>query len=120
MIGFVDADLIRVCALIVAIVAAGEALRRGWRGVKQAFSDAVDTSATGHLVRYHLGPNGTTPPIHQRVMDNQATELAHHKQNTELLTAIAARLTQVEKAQQAAAVAAEHVETERRNQGDTP
>ena len=23
----------------------------------------------GHLIRYHLGPNGTTKPIHQRLQD---------------------------------------------------
>ena len=29
--------------------------------------DQVNNSETGHLVKYHLGPNGTTPPMHRRI-----------------------------------------------------
>lgn len=34
----------------------------------------VDTSATGKLVGYHLGPNGSTPAMHRRL---KKLEVAH-------------------------------------------
>jgi hypothetical protein len=45
----------------------------------QAISAAVDSSRTGHLVDYHLGPNDGTTPLHERV-DRIETELAEHRQ----------------------------------------
>ena len=27
----------------------------------------INDSETGKLVKYHLGPNGTTPPVHRRI-----------------------------------------------------
>jgi hypothetical protein len=40
---------------------------RIWDRAETLFSKAVDQSGTGHLVRYHLGPNGTTTPMHTRM-----------------------------------------------------
>jgi hypothetical protein len=40
---------------------------RMWDRAEQLFSKAVDSSSTGHLVRYHLGRNGTTTPMHVRM-----------------------------------------------------
>ena len=60
-----------IAASISALIAAGYAIRRAAKSlrasIEQAWSAAVDASETGHLVRYHLGPNGTTRPIHERL-----------------------------------------------------
>lgn len=45
----------------------------------QAISAAVDSSRTGHLVDYHLGPNDGTPPLHKRV-DRIEVQLELHRQ----------------------------------------
>lgn len=42
-------------------------IERMWDRAEQLFSRAVDASSTGHLVRYHLGRNGTTTPMHERM-----------------------------------------------------
>lgn len=51
-----------------------------WKVFKSAISAAVDLSDTGHLVQYHLGPNGTTPPVYQRI---RRLEEAHHIEHIE-------------------------------------
>lgn len=35
----------------------------------------INTSETGHLVKYHLGPNGTTPPMHRRIETLEANQM---------------------------------------------
>ena len=56
---------------LTAILAAGRASLLAWRSLKrrtrEAWSAAVDSSDMAHLVRYHLGPNGTTTPMHTRM-----------------------------------------------------
>ena len=44
-----------------------------------AISAAVDSSRTGHLVDYHLGPNDGTPALHERV-DRIEVQLELHRQ----------------------------------------
>lgn len=89
-------NLVAWCVAIVSIVAAAEALRRAFRwfrtAAKNAISAAVDLSETAHLVRFHLGPNGTTPPLHKRVSDIAAIEKVHHRQNADRLDEMNARL----------------------------
>lgn len=116
MTGASGTDLVIVAVGITAVIGAGYSVHRAVKSIrtwaegvvelaKHGFSDAVDSSATGHLVKYHLGPNGTTTPMHVRVTENHDTELRHHKQNTEKLDAVIDRLEKVEQAQQAAATA---------------
>jgi hypothetical protein len=95
--------LIAWCTAIVAFVAALEAIRRVSKWAKQAtiagISAAVDLSDTGHLVAYHLGPNGDTKALHERVksLEGDATERKriesdHHSQNTARLDSFEKRL----------------------------
>jgi len=44
-----------------------------------AISAAVDSSRTGHLVDYHLGPNDGTIPLHKRV-DRIEVQVELHRQ----------------------------------------
>lgn len=125
-------DLVLVAVGITAVIGAGYQINRAVRSIarwveglvelaKKAFSVAVDESATGHLVHYHLGPNGETPALHKRVTDNQAVELEHHRENTEKFDKVFAELEKVTTAQRAAATAvvvAEQVETDRREHDD--
>lgn len=135
MMGATGTEVVVIASGIIAVIGAGYSIHRALRSIrawvrriiaiaKHEFSDAVDTSKTGHLVTYHLGPNGTTTPMHQRVTENQATELRHHQQNTALLAEVVARLAAVEAAQQTAASTAvavdEEVETERARRDDPP
>lgn len=58
-------------AALSAIIGAFYLLHRAFRSMQtislQAISAAVDASRTGHLVDYHLGPNGTATPLHVRL-----------------------------------------------------
>ena len=67
---------------ISAIIGALYLLHRAFRSMQtisiQAISAAVDASRTGHLVDYHLGPNGAATPLHVRV-DKLETSLAEHR-----------------------------------------
>lgn len=40
---------------------------RMWDRAEALFSKAVDASSTGHIVKHHLGGNGTTTPMHVRM-----------------------------------------------------
>lgn len=71
-------DAGKVAAAVTALIGCGYAIRRAVASIrawvvsmvartKEAFSAAVDDSATGHLVKYHLGPNGKTTPMHVRM-----------------------------------------------------
>jgi hypothetical protein len=44
----------------------GEAIEDVQRRQEQT---GTEVSATAHLVKYHLGPNGETKPLHHRVSD---------------------------------------------------
>ena len=56
---------------VSAIIGAFYLLHRAFRSMQtisiQAISAAVDASRTGHLVDYHLGPNGTATALHVRL-----------------------------------------------------
>ena len=75
-------DVIDAWPLILGIVALfGWIGRRERAWTKEHISDPIhelrrrqdgigtEVSATSHLVRYHLGPNGTTKALHKRVSD---------------------------------------------------
>ena len=87
-------DAAVMAGAVTAIIGAGYAVHRALRSVRAwierawdraetAFGKAVDASKTGHLVRYHLGPNGNTTPMHERM---RRLEVAHdiedHNQET--------------------------------------
>jgi hypothetical protein len=127
--GMSGGDMVVAAIGVSAVIAAGYSIHRAYKSVRAwldrmwdlaraAFSDAVDASSTGHLVRYHLGPNGTTPPMHQRVSENQTLEKLHHEQNTKLLGEVCDRLTAVEQGQTTAASVAEDT-ARRANEGET-
>jgi hypothetical protein len=73
MLGFVDEwrDAGVVAASLTAMIVAARTFLAAWRSCKRrlstAWSTAVDASNTAHLVRHHLGPNGETTPMHQRM-----------------------------------------------------
>lgn len=128
MIDLSGADAVVAAIGISAVIAAGYSMHRAyksirawlgrlWDAARDAFSDAVDASSTGHLVKYHLGPNGTTPPMHQRVTENQELEKKHHEQNTKLLGGICDRLSAVEQGQTTASSVAEDT-ARRANKGE--
>jgi hypothetical protein len=56
-----------VVALIGALYGIGRVIRSSWRFVKNVDETLTVTKQTHHLVRHHLGPNGSTPPLHTRV-----------------------------------------------------
>ena len=75
-------DVIDAWPLIVGTIACiGWAGRRQRQWTKEHISDPIhelrrrqdnigtEVSATSRLVRYHLGPNGTTKALHHRVSD---------------------------------------------------
>lgn len=86
MIGFVEewTAVGIVAGSLTAVITCGYAVVRAWRSIKrrlvEAWSAAVDHSETGHLVRYHLGPNSGTPPIHERI---RRLEVVHGIKDTE-------------------------------------
>lgn len=67
--------------LFGASVCVGKFLKSLSTVTADVISIAVDHSDTGKLVKYHLGPNGSTPPIHQRI---RRLEEAHNIENTEV------------------------------------
>lgn len=84
-----DAGVVAVA--VSAVIAAGYSINRAYKSIrrwvarmivlaKEAFSDAVDASATGHLVKYHLGPNGKTRAMHERLKN---LEEAHAIEQTD-------------------------------------
>lgn len=83
-------------AVLAFIIAVAKFAQWTWGGTKTAISAAVDVSETGHLVNYHLGPNGSTIPLHQRVINTRTTEQMHHAENSAVLSDISARLLVVE------------------------
>ncbi len=150
MMGASGADLVVAAIGVSAVIAAGYSINRAYKSLrawivrmgdaaKQAFSDAVDASTTGHIVKHHLGQNGTTTPMHVRVSSIERAQTDHneaatkigaevrqldesstvrHEENTAKFDVIAERLTAVEQGQKTAANVAE--DTESRRQGDTP
>lgn len=60
--------LAAVCAFAWGAARIARGVWRSWRNftrrLRQAFDDVTETV---HLVRHHLGPNGNTTPLHQRV-----------------------------------------------------
>lgn len=70
-----------ITALFGASVCVGKFLKWLAKVSTEAVSLAVDHSDTGKLVKYHLGPNGTTPAIHTRL---RRLEEAHNIENTEV------------------------------------
>lgn len=70
-----------VTVLFGASVCIGKFLKSLATVSSDVISMAVDHSDTGKLVKYHLGPNGTTPPIHQRL---RRLEEVHNIENTEV------------------------------------
>ena len=68
---------------VSAIIGAVYLLQRAVRSMQtisfHAISAAVDSSRTGHLVDYHLGPNDGTTPLHERV-DRIEVQLGSHRQ----------------------------------------
>lgn len=71
-------------AVITGVLACLGALvkfaRATMRSARRGISAAVDLSDTAHLVRYHLGPNGTTRPVHERL---RQLEIAHQIEQTD-------------------------------------
>jgi hypothetical protein len=149
MMGLSAADFVVLAVGVSAVIAAGYSIHRAlrsirawgvrtWARLEDMFSKAVDASNTGHIVRHHLGPNGSTAPMHERVASLGQAQADHnkvatgveekvgklesagtsrHQENTRKLMDISARLAAVEKAQKQAATVAET--TEARHQGDT-
>jgi hypothetical protein len=149
MMGLSGVDIVVGASGVSAVIGAGYLVHRAiksirawgaqtWDRLERLFSHAVDNSTTGHLVKYHLGPNGTTRPMHERVGSIEQAQADHntvaaaignkvaehdrlgttrHQENTRKLMDISARLVAVEKAQKTAAALAE--DTEARHQGDT-
>lgn len=130
-------NIVLIAAGISAVIGAGYSIHRLFKSMVHGFSQAVDNSATGHLVRYHLGPNGTTKPMHERVGSIERKQSDHndvassigsrvdglglegtlrHQENTRKLMDISKRLIAVEQAQKTAASVAE--DTDARHQGE--
>ncbi len=150
MQGASGADLVVIAIGVSAVIAAGYSINRAYKSIRAAaarwwdraelmFSKAVDASATGHLVKFHLGPNGTTRPMHERVGSIERAQSDHnavaaatgdrvaahdelgttrHQENTRKLMDISARLVAVEQAQKTAATVAK--DTEERHTGEQP
>lgn len=68
-----------IAASTSALIAAFYSIARAVRSLRvigaELVSAAVDASYTGKLVAYHLGPNGTTRPMHERL---ELLEAAHN------------------------------------------
>ena len=141
-------DIVVAASGVSAVIGAGYLVHRAYKSIRawgvqmwdraeRLFSTAVDSSATGHLVKFHLGPNGTTKPMHERVGSIEQWQVDHngvaaaigdkvaqldvastdrHQENTRKLMDISARLVAVEQAQKAAAAVAET--TEARHTGE--
>lgn len=56
-----------VATVVGAAFAVGKLLRVIGRGLSWCRDLASDIGRTLHLVEYHLGPNGDTPPMHKQV-----------------------------------------------------
>lgn len=70
------ADVLIAAGIVTAVISAGYAVARlvrsFWAGFKHAVREATedlrdDVSATRRIVDYHLGPNGETKPMHERI-----------------------------------------------------
>ena len=70
------ADALIAAGIVTATITAGYAIARlarsFWVGFKLAVREATedlheDVVATKKIVTYHLGPNGTTKPMHDRL-----------------------------------------------------
>lgn len=120
-------DIVVAASGVSAVIGAGYLVHRAYKSIRawvaqtwdraeRLFSNAVDSSATGHLVKYHLGPNGSTKPMHERVGSIEQGQVDRHQENTRKLMDISARLVAVEQAQKAAAAVAET--TEARHTGE--
>lgn len=141
-------DIVVAASGVSGVIGAGYLVHRAYKSIRawvaqtwdraeRLFSNAVDSSATGHLVKYHLGPNGSTKPMHERVGSIEQWQVDHngvaaaigdkvaqldvastdrHQENTRKLMDISARLVAVEQAQKAAAAVAET--TEARHTGE--
>ena len=127
MMGLSGVDIVVGASGVSAVIGAGYLVHRAyksfrawwaqtWDRLELLFSKAVDNSATGHLVKYHLGPNGTTRPMHQRVCSIEEAQSTHHQENTVKLMDVSKRLVAVEQAQRIAATVAK--DTEDRHLGE--
>lgn len=121
MIGLSGVDIVVGASGVSAVIGAGYLVHRAyksfrvwaaqvWDRAEQVFSKAVDNSATGHLVKYHLGPNGTTRPMHQRVCSIEEAQSTHNTAAAAMLMDVSKRLVAVERAQRTAASVAEDTE----------
>lgn len=54
-------------AILGAVVAAITLLTVGYKMIRRLDRNFEMTERTHHLVKYHLGPNGDTTPMHHRV-----------------------------------------------------
>ena len=75
-----------MAGIVTATISAGYAIARVvrsfWVGFKHAVREATedlrdDVSATRKIVDYHLGPNGETKPMHER-LGTLETDLRQH------------------------------------------
>ncbi len=80
------ADVLITAGIVTAVISAGYAVARlvrsFWAGFKRAVREATedlreDVSATRKIVDYHLGPNGETKPMHERLCTLE-TDLRQH------------------------------------------
>jgi hypothetical protein len=81
LFGFSDVgiEIAAWATAITVVIGAAYAIVRAYRSLaataRHAVSTAVDNSSTGHLVKYHLGPNNGTTPVHERI---RRLEVAHN------------------------------------------
>lgn len=106
MIGLPGTEVVVGAVGVSAVIGAGYSIHRAARSIRawakrmidiatHGFSEAVDSSSTGSLVTYHLGPNGTTTPLHERVTETQDYALARHDENLVKFELINDRLDQL-------------------------
>lgn len=85
------ADVLIAAGIVTAVVSAGYAIAKVVRSFWAAFRHAVreatedlheDVRQTKHVVNYHLGPNGATKPMWERLRIVEAN-LKLHMKNTD-------------------------------------
>ncbi len=140
MMGASGADLVVAAIGVSAVIAAGYSINRAYKSIrawmvrmgdaaKQAFSDAVDSSSTGQLVKHlhvrvssieqaQTDHNAAAAAIGAEVRQLDEASTARHKENTGKFDVLADRLTAVEQLQITAASVAE--QTEARRASDIP